>query len=101
MANRKIVGLEVLISLVKDLKQQGKKIVYAHGAFDLLHTGHIYHLEEAKKLGDILIVTITADRLSKKGRAGLVSIRKKEPVLSPPWRALISSLSATRLIALK
>jgi len=67
MVNRKIVGLEVLISLVKDLKQQGKKIVYAHGAFDLLHTGHIYHLEEAKKLGDILIVTITADRVIQKG----------------------------------
>lgn len=42
-------------------------VVQAHGAFDLLHLGHIRHLEAAKKLGDVLIVTITADRFINKG----------------------------------
>ena len=31
-----------------------------HGVFDLLHLGHIIHFEEAKKMGDILIVSVTS-----------------------------------------
>ena len=38
----------------------GKKIVQCHGAFDLVHIGHVLHFEEAKALGDVLVVTITA-----------------------------------------
>ena len=44
-----------------------KKIVLCHGAFDLIHPGHLDHFEKAKKLGDILVVTITSDRFIKKG----------------------------------
>ena len=77
MANIKIVGLEVLIFLVKNLKQHGKKIVYAHGAFDLLHTGHIHHLEEAKKLGDVLVVTVTSDKFIQRG-AGRPRFKENE-----------------------
>ena len=63
----KIVSLEALCALVDSLKKQGKKIVYAHGAFDLLHAGHIHHLEEAKKLGDILVATVTPDEFIQRG----------------------------------
>jgi rfaE bifunctional protein kinase chain/domain/rfaE bifunctional protein nucleotidyltransferase chain/domain len=45
----------------------GKRIVHAHGVFDLLHPGHIRHLNEAKALGDVLVVTITEDRHVNKG----------------------------------
>jgi cytidyltransferase-like protein len=38
-----------------------KRIVQCHGAFDLVHIGHLIHFEEAKALGDLLVVTITAD----------------------------------------
>jgi len=38
-----------------------KKVVLCHGTYDILHPGHLIHLEEAKNLGDILVVTITAD----------------------------------------
>lgn len=41
--------------------------VLAHGCFDLLHPGHIKHLEEAKKLGDRLVVSVTADKYVGKG----------------------------------
>jgi bifunctional ADP-heptose synthase (sugar kinase/adenylyltransferase) len=36
-------------------------VVQAHGAFDLLHPGHILHLQDAKAQGDILVVTVTGD----------------------------------------
>lgn len=45
----------------------GKKIVLCHGVFDLVHPGHIIHFEEAKSLGDILIVSITAEEFVRKG----------------------------------
>src|SRR2546425_11326757 len=38
-----------------------KTIIHCHGAFDLVHIGHLIHFEEAKALGDLLVVTITAD----------------------------------------
>lgn len=41
---------------IKELKKQGKKIVLCHGVFDLVHPGHIIHFQEAKKLGDVLVV---------------------------------------------
>lgn len=48
-------------------KRAGQTVVQAHGAFDLLHLGHVRHLEAARKLGDMLIVTVTADRFVNKG----------------------------------
>jgi len=63
----KIKKLEELSKIVKDLRNQNKKIVHCHGVFDLLHIGHIRYLEQAKKMGDILIVTITSDKYVDKG----------------------------------
>lgn len=49
------------------LRSKGKKIVQCHGTFDLLHPGHIVHFEEAKALGDILVVTVTGEKYVNKG----------------------------------
>ncbi|MBU4269570.1 D-glycero-beta-D-manno-heptose 1-phosphate adenylyltransferase [Candidatus Dependentiae bacterium] len=48
------------------IKAQNKKIVFTNGCFDLLHSGHIYLLNEAKKLGDILVVAINTDESVKR-----------------------------------
>lgn len=48
-------------------KVENKKIVMCHGVFDILHIGHMLHFKQAKKLGDILIVSITEDKYVKKG----------------------------------
>ena len=63
----KILPLKTLAKKIELYKLKGKKIVHCHGVFDLLHVGHIKHFKEAKKLGDILIVTITADSFVHKG----------------------------------
>ena len=62
----KIKGKKELIETIKSLKEQGKKIVHCHGCFDLIHPGHIRHLRFAKEQGDILLVTITADKFVQK-----------------------------------
>jgi cytidyltransferase-like protein len=43
--------------------------VLCHGAFDLVHTGHLIHFDEARALGDLLVVTVTADKHITKKRA--------------------------------
>ncbi len=50
-------------------RHRDKKIVQCHGAFDLVHMGHLIHFEEAKSFGDLLVVTITGDRYITKKRS--------------------------------
>lgn len=63
----KIRTVTELAAITQRLRQAGKTVVQAHGTFDLLHLGHVRHLEAACKLGDVLIVTVTADRFVNKG----------------------------------
>lgn len=63
----KIKTLEELKKVLPGLRTQKKKIVLCHGVFDLMHLGHIRHFNSAKKFGDILVVTTTADRFVKRG----------------------------------
>jgi rfaE bifunctional protein nucleotidyltransferase chain/domain len=63
----KILKLDALAQKISTLKSEGKKIVHCHGCFDLMHPGHIKHFQAAKKMGDILVVTITQDVYVDKG----------------------------------
>ncbi len=64
--NGKLFPLDKLAEKLVALRLQ-KKIVHCHGVFDLLHIGHIRHFEQARRLGDILIVTVTPDIYVNKG----------------------------------
>ena len=64
---KKILSPAALAEKVATLKQEGKRVVLCHGVFDLLHIGHIRHFEEARKHGDVLIVTVTPDEFVNKG----------------------------------
>jgi cytidyltransferase-like protein len=61
----------VSVAQLPVIRQQfrDKTIVLCHGAFDLVHMGHLLHFEEARSLGDVLVVTITADRHITKKRS--------------------------------
>jgi len=41
---------------------RGKKVVLTNGCFDILHVGHVRYLEEARKLGDVLVVALNSDK---------------------------------------
>ncbi len=56
---------EKLRLLVTSLKTLGMKIVLTQGVYDLIHEGHAAYLEKAKSLGDILIVGVDSDELTK------------------------------------
>ena len=61
----KIKNIEELKNIVDKLKGQNKKIITTNGVFDILHIGHIRYLQEAKKLGDILIIAVNSDSSTK------------------------------------
>lgn len=89
----KVVTVDELAAIVNRLKTDGKKVVQAHGTFDLLHLGHVKHLEAARAFGDILIVTATADKHVNKG--------PNRPVFSEPLRAeMLASLEVVDYVAI-
>ena len=61
----KLISTEQLKKIRKDFKY--KKIGLCHGAFDVLHNGHLSHFQECRKKVDILIVSVTADKFIFKG----------------------------------
>jgi rfaE bifunctional protein nucleotidyltransferase chain/domain len=75
--------------LADRLRADGQRIVLANGCFDLLHVGHVRYLQDARSLGDVLLVGINADssvtRLKGPGR----------PIMTAGERAeLVGSLAA-------
>ena len=63
----KILDINLIEKKSTNLRKKKKKIVLCHGVFDLIHLGHITHLEKSKSLGDILVVSLTSDRFVNKG----------------------------------
>lgn len=51
----------------EQLRLAKKKVVLCHGVFDLIHPGHIIHFEQAKRMGDVLVVSITSEKFVRKG----------------------------------
>ena len=64
---QKIKSIAQLAEIADAARADGKTIALAHGVFDLIHMGHVRHLEAARREGDLLMVTLTADRLVNKG----------------------------------
>jgi D-beta-D-heptose 7-phosphate kinase/D-beta-D-heptose 1-phosphate adenosyltransferase len=50
------------VELVREVRARGKTIVFTNGVFDLLHPGHVRYLQQARALGDALIVGVNSDR---------------------------------------
>ena len=60
----KIKTVDELAVTVAEWRRKGETVVLAHGTFDLLHMGHVRHLEQARREGTRLIVTVTGAELS-------------------------------------
>ncbi|WP_416678727.1 PfkB family carbohydrate kinase [Candidatus Pseudothioglobus sp. Uisw_016] len=88
MITQKITSLNELENISLNYKKEGKSIVLCHGMFDLIHLGHIRYFQQAKKEGDILIVTLTSNEFCRKG--------PDRPIFSEDLRA--ESLAALEII---
>lgn len=56
-----IVSREDLPALGERLRAEGRKVVFTNGCFDLLHVGHLRYLQQARALGDVLVVGVNTD----------------------------------------
>jgi D-beta-D-heptose 7-phosphate kinase/D-beta-D-heptose 1-phosphate adenosyltransferase len=84
-SERGVVGVEQLAQAVEDARAHGERIVFTNGCFDIIHAGHVGYLEEARGLGDRLIVAINDDasvsRLKGPGRP-INSVERRMTVLA-------------------
>ncbi|HOK10446.1 MAG TPA: D-glycero-beta-D-manno-heptose 1-phosphate adenylyltransferase [Candidatus Hydrogenedens sp.] len=81
----KLKTLQQLKKIVQQLKEQGKKVVWTNGCFDILHVGHITYLMRAKSEGDVLIVGLNSDRSVRQIKG------QGRPVINEQNRALVLS----------
>lgn len=81
-----VVSQAELIVHLAALKRNGQRLVFTNGCFDLLHPGHIRCLEQARALGDVLVVAINADpsvrRLKGEGRPLVPQSERTEILLA-------------------
>ena len=59
--SHKLVGRGAAARWVRAQQAQGQKVVFTNGCFDLLHPGHVGYLEQARSMGDVLIVGVNTD----------------------------------------
>jgi len=75
LSGTKIISLSSLQRKVRFLKQDGKRLVFTNGCFDILHYGHVKYLQDARRKGDYLVVAVNSDSSIKKIKA------KNRPVI--------------------
>jgi D-glycero-beta-D-manno-heptose 1-phosphate adenylyltransferase len=79
-----ILNREELVQRVNADRQNGSRIIFANGCFDVLHVGHVRYLAGARELGDVLVVGVNADdqvvRLKGAGRPVLPAEERAEIV---------------------
>jgi rfaE bifunctional protein nucleotidyltransferase chain/domain len=61
-----MLGIEEAAAFVRDQQQHGRRVVFTHGVFDLLHPGHVRHFTAARREGDVLLVGVHSDRSARR-----------------------------------
>lgn len=59
--SRKVLERDALVRVVQQQRQQGRRMVFTNGCFDLLHVGHMRYLQQARLFGDLLVVALNDD----------------------------------------
>ncbi len=85
MTADKVRTREAVAEECEALRRQGRRVVFTNGCFDLLHVGHVHTLEQARAMGDFLVVGVNAD----------VSVR----ALKGPERPLVGEADRARMLA--
>jgi D-beta-D-heptose 7-phosphate kinase/D-beta-D-heptose 1-phosphate adenosyltransferase len=80
-----IKSRQEVLAIRAALKNEGKKVVFTNGCFDLIHSGHVDYLVKAKEMGDVLILALNTDSSIKRIKGN------KRPILKQDERAFIVS----------
>lgn len=83
--SRKVLSPEHAARWVHNFQKKGVKVVFTNGCFDLLHSGHVSYLGEARKMGDALLIALNGDasiRRLKGPNRPLVTLRDRAKVMA-------------------
>lgn len=86
--NKKILNIEELkevLNIIRNKKNENKRIVFTNGCFDILHRGHVEYLQKARELGDLLILGLNSDLSVKKLKG------ENRPINNEEDRAIVLS----------
>jgi rfaE bifunctional protein nucleotidyltransferase chain/domain len=90
----KILTREQLPATLAEWRAQGRKVVFTNGCFDLLHLGHVDYLEQARQLGDALVVGLNTD-------ASVSCLKPGRPIQDEAARArILASLAFVDAVVL-
>lgn len=93
-ASGRVLGRDALRALCDGWRADGQTIVFTNGCFDILHVGHARYLEQARSLGDRLVVGVNSDR-STRALKGL-----NRPIIPESERAeMVASLRAVDAVS--
>jgi rfaE bifunctional protein nucleotidyltransferase chain/domain len=88
MRNHSVITIEAAMTLRDQIRRQQEKLVFTNGCYEILHIGHVKYLEEAKSLGDVLIVGVNSDRtvrLLKGSGRPITSEDERSKIVSSLW----------------
>ena len=92
----KIVSMNVAQSMVNQWQNQGDKVVFTNGCFDILHAGHVHYLEEARCLGNKLVIGLNTDQSIQR-----LDKSPARPIQSQDSRAMVlAALDSVSLVVL-
>jgi rfaE bifunctional protein nucleotidyltransferase chain/domain len=92
----KIVSMNVAQSMVNQWQKQGDKVVFTNGCFDILHAGHVHYLEEARCLGNKLVIGLNTDESIQR-----LDKSPARPIQSQDSRAMVlAALDSVSLVVL-
>ena len=84
----RVISQEEATAVRRRLVQEGRRVVFTNGHFDLLHTGHVRYLQQARELGDVLIVGLNSDESTRRLKG------EKRPIVPQGERAeLLAALA--------
>ncbi len=94
MSKDKIIDRAKIKDIITQRKNEGKRVVFTNGCFDIIHAGHVRYLTEAKKIGDILVIGLNSD-------SSVSTIKPGRPIIPEQQRAeVLSALSMVDYVTL-
>jgi len=95
MSSDKIFPIEMLVQEMDLYRQSGLRIVFTNGCFDIMHAGHAQYLEEARALGDLLVVAVNSDASVSRLKG------PSRPVIPQQFRAImLAALEAVDFVVI-
>lgn len=90
-----VLELDELARRIERFKEQGKRVVFTNGGFDLLHVGHLRTLQGARELGDVLVVALNSDASIQRNKGPNL------PIIPAAERAeLVAALACVDLVTI-